>query len=266
MPRNAIDVMGDSMKRIIFVSTFLLVAALVIDACAAPPLFKQRKYYGPVPFNTVSFSVGFIDGPSAEYLIEHLNWWTVERNGYDEWEDFTTSPFARLGYERQMTPNHFFRTSISFGYLSGSSHGEYVATVTEADTLANYALSIDRDLAVYLFMLEAGFSYFFISPEARSFSPYVGVGFSAAIPIVRLQTDSFNEGRPFPNPGETIGRESFEVGFHAELGMVYYITNRYSAALEGRFQQAQSEFYIHDANFDIDYGGFTLTLNLNHHF
>ena len=254
------------MKRIIFVLTFVIAATFVINACAAPPLFKQRKYYGPVPFNAVSLSLGFVDGPSAEYLIEHLGWWAAQRNGFDEWEDFTTSPFARIGYDRQMTPNHFFRTSLSFGYLSANSTGEYVASVTQADTLANVALDIDRDLDVYLFQLEAGFGYFFISPEPRAFSPYVGVGFSAVIPVVRLQTDSYTNGTPFSNPGETISRESFEVGFHAELGMTYYITNRYSATMEGRFQQAQSEFYIHDANFDIDYGGFTLTLNMNYHF
>jgi len=254
------------MKRILFVLVFVAASALVVDAAAAPPLFKQRKYYGPIPFNTVSISLGFVDGPSAEYLIEHFNWWAVERNGYDEWEDFTTSPFARIGYERQMTPNHFFRTCVSFGYIKGTSIGEYVASVTQADTLANVALDIERELAVYLFQLEAGFSYYFISPEARSFSPYVGAGFSAVIPIVRLNTDSYSDGSPFSNPAETIGRESLEVGFHGELGMIYYITNRYSAAMEGRIQQAQSEFYIHNANFDIDYGGFTLTLNLNYHF
>ena len=76
------------MKRIIFVLSFVLAVMLVIDACAAPPLFKQRKYYGPIPFNSMSFSLGFVDGPSAEYLIQHLNWWAKERNGYDEWEDF----------------------------------------------------------------------------------------------------------------------------------------------------------------------------------
>ena len=165
MNRTAIEVMGDSMKRIIFVLTFVIAASLVIDASAVPPLFKQRKYYGPIPFNAISLSIGFMDGPTAEYLIEHLNWWTIERNGYDEWEDFTTSPFTRVGYERQMTPNHFFRTSISFGYLTGKSQGEYIASVTQADTLANIALDIDRELAVYLFQLEAGFAYYFISPE-----------------------------------------------------------------------------------------------------
>lgn len=254
------------MKKTIALTMALVIALIAANAHAKPPLFKQKKYYGPIPFNTVSFSLGFVDGPSAEYLIQHFNWWAVARNGYDEWEDFTTSPFARVGYERQMTPNHFFRTSLSFGYLKGKSQGEYVASVTQADTLANIALDIKRELAVYLFQLEAGFSYFFISPEPRSFSPYVGAGFAAVIPVVRLNTDSYSNGSPFSNPAETISRESLEVGFHAELGMIYYITNRYSAAMEGRFQQAQSEFYIHDANFDIDYGGFTLALNFNYHF
>ena len=44
--------------------------------------------------------------------------------------------------------------------------------------------------------------------------------------------------------------------------MTYFITNRYAAGLEGKYQMSQSKFYIHDGNFDLNYSGFILSLNL----
>jgi opacity protein-like surface antigen len=258
--------MGDTMKKIICLLMFAMVLISAVYAYATPPSFKQRKYFGPIPYNMVNISVGFLDGPTAEYLTDYLSLWAEYRRGFDTWNDFSTSPFVRIGYERQLSPNHFFRTSASFGYLKATSLGQYIASVTQADTLANIVLDIDRELTVYLIELEAGFSYYIIPPAPRSFSPYVGAGLSAVIPLVRFKTDSYNEGQPFSNPGENISRNSLESGFHAEFGFVYYITNRYSATMEGRYQLAQSEFYIHDANFDLDFSGFTLTLGFNYHF
>jgi hypothetical protein len=254
------------MKKIMCLIMLVVVSIPAAYAGAAPPIFKQRKYYGPIPFNTLGISVGFLDGPTAEYLTDYLSRWTEYRQGFDAWENFSTSPFVRLGYERQLSPNHFFRTSVSFAYLTAKSLGQYVASVTQADTLANIVLDIDRQLSVYLVGIETGFAYYIVSPAPRSFSPYVGAGLSAVFPFVRLKTNSYNGGEPYSNPGENISRNSFEAGFHAEFGMVYYITNRYSAAMEGRYQLAQSEFIIHDANFDLEYYGFTLTLNFNYHF
>lgn len=257
------------MKKTIAVVTVLVVAIAAASVHAAPPLFKQKKYFGPIPFNTFTFAVGFLDGPTAENFTDYLSFWAEQRNGYDSWEYFTTSPFARVGYERQMTPNHFFRASASFGYLSTSSIGEYVASVydVEGDSLRNVQLDIERDLKVYLFQLEAGFSYYFLSPEPRNFSPYIGAGLSAVIPLVRLETQSWEQdGTTFDNPGENVSRNSVEPGFHAELGLNYYISNRYSLGMEGRYQLSKSDFYHHGANFDIEYSGFTLTLDFNYHF
>lgn len=257
------------MKKTIAVVTVLVVAIAAASVSAAPPLFKQKKYFGPIPFNTFSCAVGFMDGPTAENLTDYLSLWAEQRNGYDSWEYFTTSPYVSVGYARQMTPNHFFKASVSFGYLSTSSAGEYVATVydVEGDSLRNVQLDIERDLKVYLFQLEAGFSYSFIEPEPRNFSPYVGAGLSAVIPLVRLDTESWEkDGTPFDNPGENVSRNSIEPGFHAELGLNYYISNRYSVGMEGRYQLSKSDFYHHDANFDVEYSGFTLTLDFNYHF
>lgn len=254
------------MKKYLCLLIVLVIAMTTADVSSAPPIFKQKKYYGPIPLNTISLSIGFIDGPDAEYLTNHLDEWAFQRNGYDIFESIATSPYLRIGYERQLTPNHFFRTSIGFAYLKTESIGFYVAQVPQADTTALIPLEINRTFKVYLFSLEAGFAYYFISPEVRRFSPYVGAGFAAVFPLARLNTDSYNEGHLFSNPGENISRNSFEAGMHTEFGMIYYITNRYSAGIEGRYQMSQSKFYIHNGNFDINYAGFTLTLNLYHHF
>jgi hypothetical protein len=46
-----------------------------------------------------------------------------------------------------------------------------------------------------------------------------------------------------------------------EFGMSYYISDRYAMSLEGKYQMAQSKFYIHDGNFDLSYTGFILSVN-----
>ena len=157
---NGHNSMGAMMKKTTMLLTVLVIAALAANALAAPPLFKQKKFYGPIPFNTFTFAVGFLDGPTAENFTDYLSRWAVHRNGYDNWDYYSTSPYARVGYERQMTPNHFFRTSLSFAYLGTSSVGEYVASVydVQGDSLRNVQLDIERDLDDYLFQLEAGFS------------------------------------------------------------------------------------------------------------
>jgi len=47
-----------------------------------------------------------------------------------------------------------------------------------------------------------------------------------------------------------------------EFGMNYYITNRYAFGIEGKYLMAHSKFYIHNSNFDLNYSGLALSLNL----
>lgn len=254
------------MRRIVIgISVIFVFSIATAGASDAQTLFKQKKYFGPIPFNTVSFSVGFLDGPDMERLADDLDHWasTEGRNGYDNFELFSTSPYARIGYERQLTPNHFLRSSFTLGYLKATSLGFYVS---QGDTLT--ALDIERTFKVFLLSFEAGFAYYFITPAVRQATPYVGGGFAAVFPLARLDTESSvrDTGEPFSNPGENISRNSMEAGIHGEFGILYYITNTYSAGLEGRYQMAQSKFYTHGGNSDIDYAGFTLSVNFNYHF
>lgn len=262
------------MKRYVHILTVLCLFVLISsEVQSAPPVFKEKKYFGPIPYNTFTIAGGFLDDPSAEYLMEHLDHWAEKRAGYFNWEDFEVSPFARLGYERQITPKHFIRTSLTVTYLEARGAGEYIGEITVPsptpgypDTTINVPLSVNRTFMVYLVSLELGFTYYFFPPEVRHTSPFFGAGFSAVFPFEELKSDTYWEGRYIENPGENVSEKSLEAGLHLEFGIIYYLTNRYSTAIEGRYQMAQSKFHHHDANFDIRYSGFTLTLNLNYHF
>jgi opacity protein-like surface antigen len=240
----------------------LLVVSLLVCSVAqgAPPIFKEKKLFGPIPYNSFSLGVGFLDGVDFTYLTEHLNNWAYAHGkGYETFEELSPAPYGRLSYERQLTPNHFFKGSTTLSYINTSSVGAFIAE--QPDT--NYALTMERTLKVYLLTFEAGFSYCFIPPEPQRFSPYAGAGFAAVVPMVRLDTKcTQSDGSPFSAPEENASRNSFQAGLHMEFGMTYYITNRYAAGLEGRYQMAQSKFYIHGGNFDLKYAGFILSLNL----
>ncbi len=247
------------MKKYSIVAFVVLSLLVCSVAQGAPPIFKEKKYFGPIPYNSLFLAVGFFDGADFTYLTEHLDNWAKARNGSETFEELSPAPYGRLSYERQLTPNHFFKGSASLSYIHTSSVGSYVAALPDT----NYDLSIERTLKVYLLTLEAGFSYYFTPPEPQRFSPYVGAGFAAVVPMVRLDTESTkSDGTPFSNPAENVSQNSFQAGLHMEFGMTYFITNRYAAGLEGKYQMAQSKFDIHNGNFDLKYSGFILSLNL----
>jgi hypothetical protein len=243
----------------------LLVVSLLACSVAhgAPPIFKEKEFFGPIPYNSLSLSVGFYDGADIHYLTEHFDTWAKNHgNGKDTFKELSPGPYGRLSYERQLTPNHFFKGSACLSYVSTSSVGNYVAEFPDT----NIALDIKRNFKVYLLTLEAGFMYYFTPPEPQRFSPYAGAGFAAVVPMVRLDTKSTtSDGSPFSNPGENVSRNSFQAGLHMEFGLTYLISNRYAAGIEGKYQMAQSKFYIHKGNFDLNYSGFILSLNLTYY-
>ena len=65
---------------------------------------------------------------------------------------------------------------------------------------------------------------------------------------------------------ENVSESSFEYGVYGQFGIDYFISNKWSAALDGRFQKTQSKFHIHGGNFDIDYSGLCLSLGLKYYF
>lgn len=248
------------MKRHLIAAILIAVICASSTAHAAPPIFKEKKYFGPMPFSNVSLSAGFLDGADFSLLTDALNNWAVARNGHDTFGNLALAPSVRLSYEYQMTPNHFLKVSSSFSYLKQGSVGAYVAEYPDT----NYSLDIARTLKVYLLTFEAGFSYYFVPPAPESFSPYAGAGFAAVVPLVRLDTESslHETGQPFANPGENVSQNSFQAGLHLEFGMNYYLSNRFALGMEGKYQMAQSKFDVHGANFDLKYTGFILAINV----
>ena len=250
------------MKRLLVVAMLIGTALAAADASAQQPQYRKKKYFGPIPLNGLSLHVGFIDGPDHKYLTDHLIDWAEERGGSERWNDWSTSFYSRVQYQRQITPNHVVTGSVNFSYLSASAQGDYF-TLTDPVV---YLLT-ERTLKVYLLSLDVGFLYYMVKPEVQQIAPYIGGGFSGYVPMERLKTTMYTEsGDHYPNPNETISENSIEVGIHGEFGIVYYVTNRYTAGLEGRYQKSQSKFTIHGGNFDVDYSGLTLSLVLQYFF
>ena len=247
------------MKRRIILLSVLVACLLTSAVYAAPSVYKEKKYFGPIPKHNVNFSFGFIDGPDDEYLTEHLEFWAQLNGGRDYFQNISTAPYAQISYEHQVSPFHFFRGSFSFCYLSNNSIGDVTLPVADEGLVA---FNIDRTLKVYYFSLDIGFGYYLIEPKVRALTPYISGGFSGAIPMVKLETDATRQigGTSFDLPGENVDKTSFQTGIHAEFGMRYLISNRQAAGLEGRYQMSQSKFEIHEGNFDLDYSGLSLAV------
>jgi hypothetical protein len=248
-------------KRVLF-SVLLMIAALTTEAAGQASVYKKKKYFGPIPLNGLSVYVGFLDGPDHKYLTEHLDNWAAQRNGTENWNDWSTSFYSKLQYQRQISPHHFITTSLNFSYLTADGTGEFVS-ITDPPV----ALYSERTFKVYLLSLDVGFHYYMVKPEVRKIAPYMGGGFSGFIPMERLETRFIDQsGTVYDSSSENISENSFEVGIHGEFGLLYYISNRYSAGLEGRYQKSQSKFEIHGGNFDIDYSGLSLSLIFHYYF
>jgi opacity protein-like surface antigen len=258
---------GERMKRSLIVAILLAAAIAGPAVLSAGPVYKEKKYFGPIPWNGFSLSFGFYDGANIDNLTEYLDKYAKDRNGYETFEDLGNAPFARIGYERQITPNHFLRFSTCFTYITTSSIGAFVDTYPDParpDTLVNFDLSVERTFKAYIISMEAGFLYYFVAPEVQRFSPYTGGGFAAVAPLVRLETDARYHGEPFDPASLDFSKNSVQAGLHLEFGMNYYLTNRYAAAIEGRYQMAQSKLRVYRGNFDLDYSGFSLAIVLSY--
>ena len=243
-----------------FVSILLLTVSIPVSAQV---VFRDRKMYGPVPGRSINLNIGFMDGPDATNLTDHLEFWAKERNGSDNFDKISTSPYMQLGYEQIIAPQFYVTTKLNFSYLNAAGEGDYVTNDDNTD------LDISRELKIYLLNLDLGLKHYFSKPMPRKLCPYVAGGFSAVLSLAKLNTDSYLAGTDTPyddNPEETVSKNSFAPGVHAELGFNYFITNRFSAGVETRFQLAQSDFEIHNANFDLKYAAFSLALTMSHHF
>ncbi|MBN2070345.1 MAG: outer membrane beta-barrel protein [Candidatus Krumholzibacteriota bacterium] len=249
------------MKRLSGFSLIVLACFISTSIAASPSLYKQKKYFGPISPDNFNFSIGFIDGPNADYLNEYLHWWAQQDGGEYIYDDITTVAYASAGYERMISPLHFLRATLAFTYLKSSGSGDYYTV----DPILH--INADRTFKVYYLSLDLGFAYYMVEPEVRALIPYISGGFSSVFPLMRLETDAeLDNGDSFSTPGENVKQNSYESGLHLEFGMKYFLTNQYALGLEGRYQMSQSKFRMHNSNFDIDFSGLSLALNLYYHF
>jgi len=254
--------MGVQMRKSLPIVIALLVIFVAADVSAQSSLYKQKKYFGAIPMNSVNLFVGFLDGPDHLYLTEHLSNFAVLHGGSETWKDWSTSFYTRVGYQRQVSPNHFLVTNLNFSYLSADGTGD-LFTYTDPPV----HVTTERTLTTYLFSLDLGFLYYMIKPEVQKMAPYIGGGFSAVVPHEKLDS-SFrrDDGSVIDNPDESVSETSFEPGVYAQFGINYYMSNKWSATIDGRFQMTQSKFRIHGGNFDIDYSGLCLGIGLQYYF
>jgi hypothetical protein len=254
--------MGVFMRKSSAILLALLVIFTAADVSAQSSLYKKKKFFGAIPMNGVSLFVGFLDGPDHKYLTEHLSTFAVLHGGLETWEEWSTSFYTRAGYQRQISPNHFLVTNLNFAYLSAAGSGD-LFTITDPPV---YAMT-DRTLATYLFSLDLGFLYYMIKPEVQKIAPYIGGGFSAVVPYEKLDTTfRRDDGSVIDNPSETVSETSFEPGVYGQFGINYYISNKWGATMDGRFQMTQSKFRIHGGNFDVNYAGLCLAIGLQYYF
>jgi hypothetical protein len=254
--------MGVLMRKSLPIVIALLVIFVAVDVSAQSSLYKQKKYFGAIPMNGVNVFVGFLDGPDHGYLTEHLINFAELHGGSESWEDWSTSFYTRIGYQRQVSPNHFLVTNFNFSYLSAAGSGA-LYTLTDPPVY----VTTDRTLTTYLFSIDLGFLYYMIKPEVQAIAPYIGGGFSGVIPYEKLEsTFTRDDGSVIDNPDESVSETSFEPGVYGQFGINYYISNKWGATIDGRFQMTQSKFRIHGGNFDIDYSGLCLAIGLQYYF
>mgnify|MGYP001824502067 CR=1 FL=1 len=254
--------MGVLMRKSLTVVLALLVIFASADVSAQSSLYKQKKYFGAIPMNGFNLFIGFLDGPDHKYLSEYLSEYAIQHGGTETWDEWSTSFYTRIGYQRQVSPNHFLVSNLNFSYLSAEGNGDFF-TLTDP---VEYVVS-SRTLTTYLFSLDVGFLYYMIKPEVQKIAPYIGGGFSAVVPYEKLETSLINdEGEDVSTPEDSASETSFEPGVYAQFGINYYISNKWGATLDGRFQMAQSKFKIYEGNFDISYAGLCLALGLHYYF
>jgi hypothetical protein len=254
--------MGDPMRKYLPIIVVLLAAVCTSEVSAQSGIYKRKKYFGAIPMNGASIFVGFLDGPDHEYLTEHLQTYARLRGGDEDWSEWSTSFYARLGYQRQVSPNHFLVTNFNFAYLTAEGNGE-LYTITDPVVF----VTTERTLKTYLFSVDLGFNYYMVKPSVQKIAPYIGGGFSLVVPHEKLEsTFRRDDGSVYDAPGESVSETSFEPGVFGQFGITYYISNRWGAAMDGRYQITQSKFRIHEGNFDISYSGICLSLGLHYYF
>ncbi|MEE9270228.1 MAG: hypothetical protein V3V49_08200 [Candidatus Krumholzibacteria bacterium] len=238
------------------------------------PILKPRKYHGPIPRRSFTFSVGFLGGADNVDMWAHLDGLvpaTFERFLFTE--DFSSGVQLDLTYTVKMHPQFAFRVKGGAGFLSSQSKGKTAAFASPSDTISTL-VDFTREFDVTLLSVEASGIYYFQDASVDEFQVYLGGGFSMYFPIADFDETvvSAATGASFRDLVADVSDTDTTPGVHGILGFLYHIRNSLAFNVEARAQLAQSKFVItaptasagvQPLSFDVDYTGFTLSLGVS---
>jgi len=257
------------MRRQAVLLAFATALALA-TAAVADPILKPRKYYGPVPPQSVTLRVGFLGGADNAEMIDYLDGPLADPFEATS-EDFGNGLSIDIGYMYKVHPQFGIRLNGSASLLRSSGEGLFVPDASGLpDSVLAPQIDYTRTFDVDLFALELSAVYYFTDAAVKDFQPYLGGGFSLGVPhqkFEEIQTDHDTGATTVIASDQWSG----EAGVHGVLGAFYYINNRFAVSAEGRLQLMQSRFPLmatnefgqpEEVNFVVDYTGFALALGV----
>ena len=265
------------MKRQAFVKWLVLVAVVAPWAAHADPILKPRKYFGPIPQNSISFRVGFLGGADNEEMIEFLDG-DKQAPEMAKSDDFGNALSFDVTYMFKPHPQFAVRANASVALLRSSGEGFFVGDAILPPDTTRPQIAYTRTFDVDLFTIEASGIYFFADAAVQEFQPYIGGGFTIGFPHAKFNEQRLiqRDSEPLPVPDEIVSDQwSAEAGVHMVLGAFYYVTNRFAFSAEGRYQLLQSKYSLETINeigdpeevdFIVSYTGFYLSIGVTRGF
>lgn len=259
------------MKSTLAALLITLFAVVLASSPLAEPIIKPMKYHGPIPRNSFSLRIGFLGNATNQEMWDKLDALAIERSGQAFTDDFSNSLLMEGSYTQKLHPKFAVRVNGSATLLRSKSDGKYVPSIGEPP----YPLrTFERHFDVDLFTLGGDAIYYFTDASVQEFQPYIGGGFSVWIPHavytegLRDRWSSLDSTVVRPEYKKT--KWSAEAGIQGILGAHYYISPNFAVTAESRYYIAQSGFPLtiptevgdREANFIVNYTGFTVSIGL----
>jgi hypothetical protein len=279
--------------RVTLFAILLIVTSAAVSV--AGPIFKPRKYHGPIPQNSLTLRFGFLAGATNAEMFTYFDTRVPQpvRNETVS-NDFGNAPLFELTYTYKMHPQFAVRANAYLSLLTSDWTGIREPAVQPPDTATSQWLSPtitdETTFNVDLFVLELSALYYFTDASVKEFQPYFGGGFSVGLPHQKLKStqtildpdadDGYQDYVPIYEKGDLYKQVekdewAFAPGVHGILGALYYLNNKWAVSVEGRIQLMQSKFPItilnemgepEEVKFDIDYSGFILAAGISYAF
>jgi len=253
----------------------VLLLLIPTASSVADPILKPRKYHGPIPKESITFTIGFIGGPNNEqmwdYLDRQVDQPLVKFLGT---RDFGSSLQLDGIYTHKLHPQFAYRAKGGVGFLRSTSDG--ILNSTAIDTSGqSVLLDFTRDFDVALFSIELSGIYYFQDASVDEFQTFLGGGFSLYMPYATYKETLTDHDTGGAYNSNDKSKFSAEAGVHGLLGALYHIRNTVAFHMEARFQITQSKFGmelptasagIQNIVFDVDYTAFVISVGVSKFF